>query len=108
MQVYKLKNFKLGWICGSFFPSLIKTENFELAIKYYKKNDYDKKHHHKKSIEYTIIAQGKVQMNDNIYTKGDIIIIGRNEATNFKALSNNVITVVLKIPSCINDKYIEE
>jgi hypothetical protein len=104
MKQYKLKDFKKGWICGLFEPSLLKTKKFELAVKFYKKNDYDTFHYHKKAIEYTIIISGKVSMNNNIYKKGDVIVIDKKESTDFLALTNAV-TVVLKVPGYPKDKY---
>ena len=45
-------------------------------------------------------------MNGIKYVKGDIIEISPNESTDFKALSF-VKTVVVKIPSAKNDKYLD-
>ncbi len=105
MKIYNLKFFKLGWIIGNFDQSIFKTEYFEIAIKYYNKNDYDKRHTHKVATEYTIIISGKAKMNDKIFRKNDIIVIEPGECTDFKALKENTITVVIKIPSIIGDKY---
>ena len=55
-----LKNFIKGWFIGNFKPTLFKTTNFEIAIKRYKKGDYEKPHYHKISTEYTIIITGIV------------------------------------------------
>jgi len=100
-----LKNFIKGWFIGNFKPTLFKTTNFEIAIKRYKKGDYEKPHYHKISTEYTIIISGTVEMNGIKHVKNEIIIISPNEKTDFRCLSS-VITCVVKIPSSENDKYI--
>ena len=106
MKLYKLKNMVNGWFIGNFKPNVFKTKKFEIAIKYYKKGDYEVSHMHKISTEYTIIIKGKVLMNDIKYSKGDIIKISPNEYTDFKCLTK-VITCVVKLPSSKNDKYIK-
>ena len=60
MKVDKLKNFTKGWVVGNFEPSLLKTDDFEVAVKYYKAGDYEEKHYHKVATEITIISEGSV------------------------------------------------
>jgi quercetin dioxygenase-like cupin family protein len=43
-------------------------------------------------------------MNGVEYTKGDIVIIPPNQATDFEALEDTITTVV-KYPGANNDKY---
>ena len=75
MKVDKLKNFTKGWVVGNFEPSLLKTDDFEVAVKYYKAGDYEEKHYHKVATEITIIAEGSVRMNGELYSKGSVITI---------------------------------
>jgi len=106
MKKYNIKkDFNLGWFLGSFEKSLVPNCPFEVAIKYYKKGDYDAKHYHKISTEYTVIVKGLVMMNGEIYRTGDLIVIEPNEATDFKVLSTEAITCVVKNPGALNDKY---
>jgi macrodomain Ter protein organizer (MatP/YcbG family) len=107
MEKFNLNNFIKGWIVGHFDPALIKTTDFEVAIKRYKAGDYEKSHHHKVAIEFTIIVDGVVEMNNKTYIKDDIIKIEQNESTDFECLTD-VTTVVIKTPSIDNDKYINE
>lgn len=93
-----------GWFVGNFEPNVIKSKDFEVGIKYYKQNDYEERHYHKISTEITVIVDGAVKMNGNIYKKGDIVVINPNESTDFLALSDSI-TAVVKIPSTKNDKY---
>lgn len=105
MKIDKLNDMKLGWFVGNFEPSLYKTENVEVAVKHYKNGDYEKSHSHKIATEITVIAKGKVKMNDTEYCEGDIITIPPNEFTDFLALDDNTMTIVVKIPGAKNDKY---
>lgn len=107
MIKHKLDDFIGGWFIGDFFPSLLQTSNFEIAIKSYQKGDIEKKHLHKIATEYTVIVIGCVKMNDFVYYAGDIIEILPNEPTDFEALTD-AITVVVKTPSVKPDKYIIE
>lgn len=105
MILNNLNDFFRGWIVGNFNPSLIKTNDFEIGIKRYKKGDIEPSHYHKEAIEYTIIIEGLVKMNDNIYKKDDIIQVNKFESILFECLEDCV-TVVIKTPSVLNDKYI--
>jgi quercetin dioxygenase-like cupin family protein len=104
MKVSKLTDMKLGWFIGNFTPTLHATEDVEVAIKEYVPGDYDAWHYHKIATEYTVIVSGRVEMNGNIYEKGDIIVIEPGEGTDFRALTDTITTVV-KIPGVTNDKY---
>lgn len=107
MKVAKLDDMVKGWFVGSFDPTLIKTNDVEVAVKEYKKGDYEEKHYHKIATEITVIVSGRVRMNGAEYSKGDIIVIEPNEVTDFEALEDTVNTVV-KFPGTNNDKYIGE
>lgn len=106
MRHTNLKDYFKGWFIGNFEPSLLKSDDFEVGIKRYKKGDVEEKHHHKISTEYTIILNGVVTMNGIEYNDGDIIVIPPNESVIFKVLSD-VTTVVVKTPSSKNDKYLD-
>lgn len=104
MKKYNLDTFKKGWILGLFDPSLKETQDFEIAIKYYSKGDYESKHYHRFSTEYTCIIYGQVKMNGIIYSQKDIIVIDPGESTDFNVL-NDTATVVIKVPSVPGDKF---
>ena len=86
MKTAKLNEMTKGWFIGNFEPSLFKTNDVEVAVKTYKKGDYEAKHYHKIATEYTCIISGKVKMNGKEYTAGDIIVMHPNDATDFEAL----------------------
>lgn len=105
MEIHKLGQMTKGWFVGDFSPTVAPSENFEVAFKEYKKGESEAKHYHKISKEITLIAKGKVIMFDRTFESGDIISIEPNEATAFEALEDTW-TVVVKIPSSKNDKYL--
>lgn len=106
MKVANLHEMVKGWFVGNFEPTLIKTNDVEVAVKEYKKGDYESAHYHKIATELTVIVSGKVKMFDTIYVKGDIVVVEPMDVTDFEALEDTVCTVV-KYPGASNDKYLE-
>mgnify|MGYP000901817991 FL=1 len=104
MEKYNISQFTKGWFLGNFEPSLDATNNFEIAVKYYKFGDYEERHYHEIATEYTVIVKGKVLMNNELFEEGDIIVIQPGESTDFRSL-DDTITTVIKTPSIKNDKY---
>ena len=98
---------KGGWFAGNFEPTVFKTENAEVAVKHYKKGDVEQWHYHKIATELTVIVTGKVKMNEQVFTNGDIIVMQPNEGTDFIVLEDTITTVV-KIPGAINDKFFDK
>ena len=105
MKKFNLDDMIGGWFIGHFEPSVLKTNDFEVAVKKYKKGDYEKKHFHKIATEYTLILDGEVIMSGKKFKSGDIVLIQPNESTDFKALTD-VKTVVVKTPSIDKDKFL--
>jgi|SRR6185369_9352785 hypothetical protein len=106
MNKANLKNFVKGWFVGNFSPTLIQTNDVEVAVKRYNAGDYESAHYHKIATEITVIISGKVEMNGIKYKEDDIIVIEPNDRTDFKCLTD-VVTVVVKYPGANNDKYID-
>ena len=94
-----------GWFVGDFIPSLLQTRDVEVAIKHYQKGEAEEVHYHKIATEITAVVSGMVKMNDIEYEAGDIITIEPYESTDFMALKDNTITVVVKHPGAVCDKY---
>ena len=106
MKKADLKDFIKGWFVGNFNPSLIKTNDVEVAVKRYVAGDHEGSHYHKIATEITVIVSGTVEMNGVTYQADDIIVIEPNDKTDFKCLTD-VVTVVIKYPGANNDKYID-
>ena len=106
MKISKLDDMVKGWFIGNFEPSLLKTNDVEVAVKKYNKGEYEKCHYHKVATEFTVIISGRVKMNGIEYSSGDIIMMEPNESTDFEVLEDGTINVVVKIPGNNNDKYL--
>jgi len=104
MRRAHLNDMVKGWFVGDFAPTMIRTSDFEVAVKEYRSGEYEARHHHKVATELTVIVSGRVRMNGVEYIKGDIIAIEPNEATDFEALEDTI-TAVVKCPCAVNDKY---
>lgn len=107
MYSEKIENMKKGWFIGNFDPSLYRTNDVEVAVKQYKKDDYEQAHFHKIATEITVIVSGRVRMFDQEWNAGNVIVVEPGEATSFTALEDSV-NVVVKVPGANNDKYLVE
>lgn len=105
MKTAKLEDMIKGWFIGNFEPTLLRTNDVEVAVKSYNKGDYEEKHYHKIATEITVIVSGKVKMNGIEYSKGDIVVMEPNEATDFECIENGTQNVVVKLPGANDDKY---
>jgi quercetin dioxygenase-like cupin family protein len=94
-----------GWFVGDFVPSIIRTKDFEVALKSYSAGDTEDIHVHKIAQEVTLVVKGAIEMNDKTYFEGDIILIEPGEPTKFKSITDST-TVVVKTPSIVGDKFI--
>lgn len=99
-----LDNFIRGWLCGNFEPALIKTENFEVGVKYFKAGEFEKTHYHKLAKEITVVISGEVEMNGIRYFEKDIIELEPNTVSDFKAIKDSI-TLCIRDGSFKNDKY---
>ena len=104
MKIAQLQDMFRGWFVGDFEPNVLRSKECEVGVKLYKKGDKEDWHYHKISTEITVIATGRVKMFDQIFEEGSIITVEPNDGTSFEALEDTT-TVVVKVPSSINDKY---
>jgi quercetin dioxygenase-like cupin family protein len=100
----KLDQMVKGWFVGNFNPTVLRTTDFEAAVKHYKAGDREDWHYHKIATEITVIVVGDVRMNGVDYTAGDIITMEPGDGTDFEAITD-AITTVVKAPSVVGDKY---
>jgi quercetin dioxygenase-like cupin family protein len=105
MKIKRIDNYTRGYFVGDFEPTIVKTNDVEIAIQRYKIGEYEERHYHKVAKEITVILEGKVRINDSIeVVKGDIIVIEPNEDMDFLPVTD-VTTLVVKIPGAKDDKY---
>ena len=62
MKVEKLNTMTGGWFIGDFMPTLLPTQNVEVAVKKYNAGQYENKHFHKIAKEFTVIITGVVEI----------------------------------------------
>ncbi len=107
MRVFRLGEMRDGWFIGDFSPSVLRTSDFEVAVKMYGQGDVECSHFHKIATEITLIVSGRVRMCGRELLGGDIIVLEPNESSSFEALED-AITVVVKTPSSPSDKYFSD
>ena len=106
VRTARLADMAGGWFVGNFFPNILRSKNFEVAVKSYQKGDIEPWHFHKVGTEITLVLDGAVKMRDMTFKAGDIILLEPGEGTAFEALSDTR-TVVVKTPSAPDDKFFE-
>ena len=75
MRKYDFNKMKGGWFIGNFEPTAFKTTDCEVAyVKHYKDQNWEK-HFHKIATEITFIIKGKIKINDEVFSSGDIFVI---------------------------------
>lgn len=104
MRKFDLADMKGGWFIGDFVPTCLQVRECEVACKHYRKGDTEARHVHRVATEVTVIVSGHVRMNDTTYESGDIVVLDPGDAADFLALTDTI-TVVVKVPSVIGDKY---
>lgn len=107
MKHNKLEDMVKGWFVGGFTPTALDTQACEVAIKRYSKGEAEGSHYHKIATEITVIVEGSVRMCGKEWHSGDIITINPGEKTDFLALTDTL-TVVVKHPGALNDKYLAD
>ena len=107
MKKYSIGDFKGGWFIGDFEPTILRTKDFEISIRHYKAGDEEEKHVHRVADEYTVVIVGTVEMNDVEYKEKDVVLIEKGEVVKFRVITD-AITIAVKVPSIIGDKYIVE
>lgn len=105
MLTFNLNDFKGGWVIGDFQPSLMMTRDAEVAIKRYKAGDSEPTHVHRVADEITIVVEGTISINEQVFEKDTIVFIPANESAAFRAITDAT-TCVIKSPSIVGDKYI--
>jgi hypothetical protein len=104
MQRFELRAMKGGWFVGDFEPAAFRTSASEVCCKHYRAGDAESRHVHRVATEVTLIVSGRVCMNGLEYGAGDIVRLEPGDATDFLAMENTI-TVVVKTPSVMGDKY---
>ena len=84
------------WFIGDFKPHIIKTDEIEIGFKKFKAREQEEPHFHKIATEITVIVEGKVKMNNEIFKENEIIIMEPNEIGKFEVLEDSKLLVSLQ------------
>lgn len=104
VQITHLDEMVGGWFIGAFTPAAYSTNDVEVAVKHFPAGVVEKAHVHWIATEITLLLQGRARMADRELKAGDIITLAPGTASAFEALEA-CITVVIKHPGALNDKY---
>ena len=104
MKVFNIKDMKGGWFIGNFEPSILKTDNFEVGHHAHKKGASTHNHYHKSSTEINVIVKGKMVVNGEVLTAGDIFVFEPYVVSESEFLEDTDL-IVVRDSSNPNDKY---
>lgn len=99
-----LNNYTRGWFIGNFKPSILPTEQFEVALLTHQKNEYHAPHYHAIATEYNLVIEGIIQVNGKVFQQNDIFIFLPKETAHVEFLTDCKI-LCIKTPSIPTDKY---
>ena len=103
MKTDHISNFTRGWFIGNFEPSILQTEDFEVAIITHKQDEEIPKHFHPVATEYNVMLSGRMWVNGRNLTKGDMFSFEPDEICNVQVLEDSEVLCV-KVPSIQGDK----
>ena len=96
---------KDGWFVGAFLPTAYWTDGAEVAYRSHKAGEPWPRHYQQVATEITLVCAGRLRLNGNIFSVGEIIIVEPGEAVTPKFLTDCTV-VVVKVPSLPHDKVI--
>ena len=64
MKFGKFSDYRGGWLVGDFNPSLFKTNANDIGVLYCKEGEKGDGHFHKEHVEYNVILDGSVLIDD--------------------------------------------
>lgn len=99
-----IKEFWRGWFIGNFEPSLLKTDQFEVALINHVKDEKWPAHYHAVATEYNLLIQGRMKIRGEIIEPGDLFVLEPNEVADPEFLEDCKVLCV-KTPSIKGDKY---
>lgn len=104
MKTAKLNNMWRGWFIGNFEPSVLKTDQFEVALLSHKKGEIWTHHYHAVATEYNLLISGKMTICNTLVQPGDIFVLDPYELAD-PVFHEDCLIVCVKTPSLPKDKY---
>jgi dTDP-glucose pyrophosphorylase/mannose-6-phosphate isomerase-like protein (cupin superfamily) len=103
-QVWNLCDFTRGWFIGDFLPSILRTQEYEVALLTHPKNEKWDYHYHKEAEEINFLVEGEMTVNNRMIREGEVFRIPRNQLTCPHFLKDCKV-LCIKVPSVVGDKY---
>lgn len=105
MKIHNIKDFKNGWMIGNFEPTMLKTENFEIAHHHYCADFVSQPHIHKVATEYNYILKGLLEIEGQLLESGKIFVFEPGEFKQVRFIYDTDL-IIIKTPSIPTDKYL--
>jgi hypothetical protein len=105
VEVRDISEFTKGWFIGDFEPTMLKTSDFEVGVKFFVEGDTEPLHKQIIATEFTVVISGDIQMNGKKFTRGQIVRIDPEEPADFLALTDASL-LCLKTPSIPSDRVV--
>ena len=104
MRKFNLQEMHRGWFIGDFLPSVLRTNLFEVGILRHHKGEEWPEHFHAEAVEYNVLINGSMTVNNNLIQEGEIFVLEKNE--NCKPIFHkDCIVLCVKVPSIPSDKH---
>ena len=100
----RIEEFHRGWFIGNFEPSVLKTDQFEVALITHIKGEQWPKHYHAVATEYNLLVSGSMRICGQQIQPGDVFVLEPNEVADPEFLEDCKV-VCVKVPSIKGDKY---
>jgi len=104
MKIYKLDDMTRGWFIGDFYPSIFRTKDFEVGVLTHKKGEVWPKHYHALSIEYNLLLEGSMTIQNTRIAPGEIFVLDIMEIAD-PVFHEDCRILCVKVPSRPGDKY---
>lgn len=109
MDKFPLGDFYRGCIIGDFEPNVLRTGQFEAAVKYHKKGEDYEKHVHRVVTEYNVLVSGRmlVEIGKEKHKIGPqtVFVIHPGEVVKPHFLEDSIVFVI-KVPGVRKDKEV--
>lgn len=105
MHINRIDQFTKGWFVGNFSPVIFPSEEFEIAVKWFKAGEIEPLHKQNIATEITVVVEGQIRLGGELFSAGDIITIPPGEFAEFESITDSSL-VCVKTPSLPNDKVL--
>jgi len=105
MQINRIEEFVKGWFVGNFSPVILHSNDYEVAVKWFKAGETEPLHKQLVATEITVVIEGEIILGGKKFIKGDVVTIPPGESAAFESVTDSAL-VCVKNPSLPNDKVL--